>query len=274
MKSSFRRWGSGWIPALEAGTGVAVDGKTGRCSRSIECGPRYLVSALASGIAVVLGQEAAAEKSNEITAIPLLLQTLAIKGAMVTMHAVRTHAPIAQVVQDKQADYVLAMKDNQPHLAESIRAGFATAGRAGEALGNVRHDYYVTVEKNHGRIEVRRYYAFRHPECLSHPAQWLGLRRFGVVQSGRTRKDKTCTEVRLCIGGIAPEARELAHALRSHWAVANRLHWCLDVCLNDDQARAKNSAAHLAAVRRTVLKFFRPDKSRKGGIKARHLVLP
>ena len=272
VESSFRQWVSGLIPALEPGTVVAVDGKTSRRSGSDQCRPLHLVSALATGIGVVLGQEATAQKSNEITAIPLLLQTLAIKGAIVTIDAAGTHAPIAQVIQDKEADYVLAVKDNQPNLAESIREFFAT-GQANH-WANVKHDCYETVEKDHGRIEVRRYYAFGHLDSLSNPEQWPGLKMFGVVQSERTIKGKTSTDERLYIGSIPAQARKLAHAVRSHWEVENRLHWCLDVCLNDDQARArvKNSAQNLATVRRMVLNIFRLDKSRKGGIKTRRLV--
>ena len=272
VESSFRRWVSGLIPVLEPGTVVAVDGKTSRRSGSEARRPLHLVSALAAGVGVVLGQEATAQKSNEITAIPLLLQTLAIKGAIVTIDAAGTHAPIATVIRDKQADYVLAVKDNQPNLAESIRDFFAT-GKANQ-WANVRHDYYETVEKGHGRIEVRRYYAFGYLDSLSNPEQWPGLKMFGVVQSERTIKGKTSMDERLYIGSIPPNARKLAHAVRSHWEVENRLHWCLGVCLNDDQARArvKNSAQNLAAVRRMVLNILRLDKSRKGGIKTRRLV--
>ena len=272
VESSFRRWVSGLIPVLEPGTVVAVDGKTSRRSGSEARRPLHLVSALAAGVGVVLGQEATAQKSNEITAIPLLLQTLAIKGAIVTIDAAGTHAPIATVIRDKQADYVLAVKDNQPNLAESIRDFFAT-GKANQ-WANVRHDYYETVEKGHGRIEVRRYYAFGYLDSLSNPEQWPRLKMFGVVQSERTIKGKTSMDERLYIGSIPPNARKLAHAVRSHWEVENRLHWCLDVCLNDDQARArvKNSAQNLAAVRRMVLNILRLDKSRKGGIKTRRLV--
>ena len=272
VESSFRRWVSGLIPALAPDTVVAVDGKTSRRSGSDERGPLHLVSALAAGVGVVLGQQATSEKSNEITAIPLLLQTLAIKGAIVTIDAAGTHAPIAQVIRDQGADYVLAVKDNQPLLADSIREFFAT-GQA-HHWAQVRHDYYETTEKDHGRIEVRRYYAFGQLDCLAKPEQWPGLKMFGVVQSERTIKGKTSQEQRLYIGSIPVQARQLAHAVRSHWEVENRLHWCLDVCLNDDQARArvKNSAQNLATIRRMVLNIMRLDKSRKGGIKARRLV--
>jgi predicted transposase YbfD/YdcC len=272
VEASFRHWVSGLIPALEAGTVVAVDGKTSRRSGGGGRGALHLVSALVTGVGVVLGQEATREKSNEITAIPQLLQTLAIKGAIVTIDAAGTHAPIAQVIQKQGADYVLAVKDNQPLLADSIREFFAT----GQAThwARVAYDYYETIEKDHGRIEVRRYYAFGQLDCLAKPQQWPGLTMFGVVQSERTIKGKTSVAERLYIGSIPVKAKSLAHAVRSHWEVENRLHWCLDVCLNDDQARArvKNSAQNLAIVRRMVLNILRLDKSRKGGIKGRRML--
>ena len=272
VETSFREWVSGLLPALVPGTVIAVDGKTSRRSGGNGQGALHLVSALATGIGVVLGQEATSEKSNEITAIPPLLQTLAIRGAIVTIDAMGTHASIAQVIQDQGADYVLAVKDNQPKLAESIREFFAT-GQATHWT-NVRYDYYETVEKDHGRIEVRRYYAFGQLDCLANPDQWPGLTMFGVVQSERTIKANTSQENRLYIGSIPVQARKFAHAVRSHWEVENRLHWCLDVCLNDDQARARvrNSARNLATVRRMVLNILRLDKSRKGGIKARRML--
>lgn len=272
VEASFRHWVSGLIPALEPGTVVAVDGKTSRRSGSDGRGALHLVSALATGIGVVLGQEATHEKSNEITAIPLLLQTLAIRGAIVTIDAAGTYASIAKVIQDQGADYVLAVKDNQPKLAEAIRDFFA-AGQAAD-WAHVRYDYYETVEKDHGRIEVRRYFAFEQLDCLPEPQQWPGLTMFGVVQSERTLKGKTSSEERLYIGSIPVQARRFAHAVRSHWEVENRLHWCLDVCLNDDQARARvrNSARNLATVRRMVLNILRLDKSRKGGIKTRRML--
>lgn len=142
------------------------------------------------------------------------------------------------------------------------------------ALFAIYAQQYETVEKDHGRIEVRRYFAFEQLECLADPQQWPGLTMFGVVQSERTLKGKTSLEERLYIGSIPVQARRFAHAVRSHWEVENRLHWCLDVCLNDDQARARvrNSARNLATVRRMVLNILRLDKSRKGGIKTRRML--
>jgi predicted transposase YbfD/YdcC len=273
VERSFRQWVSGILPALEPGTVVAVDGKTSWRCGSDEHGRQHLVSALASGVDVVLGQQAATEKPSEITATPQLLQALAIEGAIVTTDAAGTHAPISQAIQDRSADYVLAVKDNQPLLADSIRAFFAT-GQATQ-WAHVDYDYYDTVEKDHGRIETRRYYAFGQLDSLSNPGQWPGLKMFRVVQAECTVKDRTSNEQRLYIGGISPQARKFAYALRSHLEVKNRLHWCLDVCLDDDQARArlKNGAQKLAAIKRMVHNVLRLRTSgQKGDIKARRLV--
>lgn len=214
----------------------------------------------------VLGQEARAEKSNELTAIPVLLEALLLKGAIVTIDAMGTHSNIVQAIRDKEADYVLAVKDNQPKLAEPITTFFET-GQA-EAWKNAPHTFTESVEKDHGRLEVRRCWAFTQCECLATPQQWTDLKMFGVIEAERTINGKTSHERRLYIGSIAPEASTLANVVRAHWGIENRVHWCLDVALNDDQmrARVKSAGANLAIVRRLVLNLFRIDASkRKGG---------
>jgi predicted transposase YbfD/YdcC len=177
---------------------------------------------------LVLGQQACAEKSNEKTAIPELLESLLLKGAIVTIDAMGTHASIAKGIRAKEADYVLAVKDNQALLADSIRT-FFEIGRT-EQWRNTPHDYVETIDKDHGRIETRRYWTFTHLDCLSRPEQWPDLRMFGVVESERhIVGGGTTVERRLYIGSIPADAKRFAHAVRSHWAIENRLHWCLDV---------------------------------------------
>lgn len=273
FESSFRRWVGEVLPALGLNEVVAVDGKTSRRSHSQGTGALHMVSAFAAQAGLVLGQQACAQKSNEITAIPLLLETLSLKGAIVTIDAMGTHTTIAQAIRDRQADYVLAVKDNQPLLADSIKDFFAIGQQA--QWHNTEHDYFETVEKDHGRIETRRYWAFKHLECLSKPEQWSDLRMFGVVESERcVVGGKTTVERRFYIGSIAMNAKLLAHAVRSHWAVENQLHWCLDMSFNDDQARARveNAAENLARLKRLTMNMIRLDKGRKGGIKVRRLI--
>ncbi|MDP2792527.1 MAG: ISAs1 family transposase [Sulfurisoma sp.] len=129
--------------------------------------------------------------------------------------------------------------------------------------------------KDHGRLEVRRCWAFDQLDCLSEPRQWADLKMFGVIEAERTINGKTSRERRLYIGSIAPDASTLSQVVRAHWGIENKVHWCLDVALNDDQmrARAKNAGANLAIVRRLVLNLFRLDTSkRKGGIHTRRIL--
>lgn len=272
VEKGFRRWVGSVLPALAEGTVVAIDGKASRRSKMTGQQALHLVSAFATEAQLILGQEACAEKSNELTAIPILLEALLLKGAIVTIDAMGTHGNIAQAIRDKEADYVLAVKDNQPKLAESI-ATFFEIGQA-EAWKNTPHTYTESVEKDHGRLEVRRCWAFTQLECLSAPHQWADLKMFGVIEAERTVNGKTSCERRLYIGSIAPDASTLANVVRAHWGIENRVHWCLDVALNDDQMRAreKNAGANLAIVRRLVLNLFRLDKSRKGGIHTRRIL--
>lgn len=273
VEKSFRRWVGSVLPALAEGTVVAIDGKASRRSRMTGQQALHLVSAFATEAKLILGQEACAEKSNELTAIPVLLEALLLKGAVVTIDAMGTHSNIAQAIVDKEADYVLAVKDNQPKLAESITT-FFEIGQA-EKWKNVPHTYTESVEKDHGRLEVRRCWAFDQLDCLSNPGQWPDLKMFGVIEAERTINGTTSLERRLYIASIAPDAAKLADVVRAHWGIENQVHWCLDVALNDDQmrARVKNAGANLAIVRRLVLNLFRLDKSnRKGGIHTRRIL--
>ena len=273
MEKSFRRWVGSVLPALAEGTVVAIDGKASRRSRMTGQQALHLVSAFATQAKLILGQEACAEKSNELTAIPVLLEALLLKGAIVTIDAMGTHSNIAQAIVGKEADYVLAVKDNQPKLAESITT-FFEIGQA-EKWKNVPHTYIESVEKDHRRLEVRRCWAFDQLDCLANPGQWPDLKMFGVIEAERTINGTTSLERRLYIASIAPDAAKLADVVRAHWGIENQVHWCLDVALNDDQmrARVKNAGANLAIVRRLVLNLFRLDKSnRKGGIHTRRFL--
>jgi len=272
FEAAFRRWVSSILPAL-GGEIVAIDGKTSRRSGGVDATALHLVSAFAAGAGLVLGQRATAEKSNEITAIPELLSTLALAGCTVTIDAMGTQITIAETIQERGADYVLAVKDNQPKLAESIE-DFWRSFRAHPAV-HTPHSFAETVEKDHGRLETRRCHVFDQLECLDKPEQWKGLRCFAVLESERTIGDKTTSERRLYISTLTPDAQRISYAIRSHWAVENRLHWSMDVSFNDDQMRARtNAAAHnLAVLKHITLNLIRLDPiKRKGGIKARRLI--
>lgn len=272
FEAAFRRWVSGILPALEAET-VAIDGKTSRRSGGVDATALHLVSAFAAGAGLVLGQRATAEKSNEITAIPELLSTLALGGSTVTIDAIGAQTAIAESIQNRGAEYVLAVKDNQPQLAASMRS-FWHSFRA-HPPDWTPHSFSQTVEKDHGRIETRRCYAFGQLECLAEPEQWKGLRSFVVLESERMVGAAIAREHRLYISSLAPDAERLAGAIRSHWAVENRLHWVMDVIFNDDQmrARTRHAAHNLAVLKHITLNLIRLDPvKRKGGIKARRLI--
>ena len=255
FEAAFRRWVSMIVPLLGEDTVVAIDGKTSRRSGKVDATPLHLVSAFAAGAGLVLGQRATAEKSNEKTVIPELLATLALTGCIVTIDAMGTQASIAQAIRDRGADYLLAVKDNQPTLADSMREFFDQFMTAPE---RTPHTFTETVEKDHGRLETRRCFAFTQLD-------W----------SERGINGKTSHERRFYISSLSAEAKRLARSVRAHWAIENRLHWCMDVAFADDQMRARSGhAAHnLAVLKHITLNLIRLDPiKRKGGIKARRFI--
>lgn len=272
FEAAFRRWVGAVLPALGADAVVAIDGKTSRRTGKVDATPLHLVSAFAAGAGLVLGQRATAVKSNEKTAIPELLATLALEGCIVTIDAMGTQANIAQAILDRGADYILAVKDNQPTLADAMRDFFTLFKVAPE---KTPHTMAETVEKDHGRLETRCCYAFDQLACLHRPEQWPGLKSFVVIESQRCLNGKTSIEQRFYLSSLAPDAARLGQAIRAHWSVENRLHWCMDVAFADDQMRARTGhAAHnLAVLKHITLNLIRLDPTpRKGGIKARRLI--
>ena len=274
FEAAFRRWMQGVLPALDAQV-VAIDGKTSRRSGGVDATELHLVSAFAAGAGVVLGQRATEEKSNEIKATLALatLAFLALAGCVVTIDAMGTQTAIASAIVDRGADYVLAVKDNQPRLAESIQ-DFWRCFVAHPGV-HTPHSFTESVEKGHGRLETRRCYAFGQLECLANPEQWPGLRSFAVIESERLIGDKNTIERRLYISSLGPDAGRLSKSIRMHWTVENRLHWCMDVVFQDDQMRARSGfAAHnLAMLKHITLNLIRLDPiKRKGGLKARRLI--
>jgi predicted transposase YbfD/YdcC len=270
--AAFRAWTQALVPSLGADAVVAIDGKTSRRSGKIDATPLHLVSAFAAGAGLVLGQRATAQKSNEKTAIPELLATLALEGCVVTIDAMGTQANIAQAIRDRGADYVLAVKDNQPILTDSLRDFFAQFKTAPQ---RTPHTTAETVGKDHGRHEIRRCFAFNQLDCLARPEQWPDLQSFAVIESERCINGKTSLEQRFYISSLPADAERLGQAIRAHWSVENRLHWCMDVAFADDQMRARTGhAAHnLAILKHITLNLIRLDPiKRKGGIRARRFI--
>ncbi len=270
--AAFRRWVKGLLPAWDRDEVVAIDGKTSRRSGKLDGTPLHLVSAFAAGAGLALGQRATAEKSNEKTAIPELLATLALEGCIVTIDAMGTQRNIAKAIRDRGANYILSVKDNQPTLADSVQDFFVAFESAPD---KTPHQFVEVIEKDHGRLEVRRCYAFDQIDCLPAPERWPHLKSFAVIASERTIKDKTTLEYRLYISSLPANAARLNHAVRQHWRVEISLHWCMDVVFGDEQMRARTGhAAHnFAVLRHIALNLLRlaPVK-RKGGLTVRRLI--
>ena len=269
----------GWVQALAtatAGQVVAIDGKTARRShdRANGKGPLHLVSAWAGANCLVLGQVAVAEKSNEITAIPALLDALAVAGCVVTIDAMGCQTAIAAKIVAREADYVLALKDNHPALHEAAAFHFARARETGFA--GLAHTAHEAVEKGHGRIDRRRCWATDDPAVLAwlDPGRaWPGLRSVAAVEAERRRGDETTIETRYFVSSLPGDARAIAGAVRGHWGIENRLHWVLDVAFREDECRVRvgHAAENLAVLRHLALNLRRRERSAKVGVKAKRL---
>ena len=239
---------------------VAIDGKTSRRSHDRKGAQKalHLVSAFATRSQLVLGQEAVDEKSNEITAIPALLDRIDLEGALVSIDAMGCNPNIAKTILDAEADYLLAVKDNQPTLHAEIKSYFEAAP-AGEL------DRFETVGKDHGRLEIRTHAVSQVVDWTSSERSYPGAPRFpklatvGMVVSRIERGDKVETEQRSYISSRALSAAAFADAVRSHWAIENNLHWTLDVTFNEDQSRlrAGHGAKNMAVVRHFALNLVR-----------------
>ena len=254
-----------WMESLSAALGlkqVAIDGKTLRGSRTSKLGALHLVSAWATANHLSLGQVAVAEKSNEITAIPQLLELLDVHGAFVSIDAMGCQKEIAAKIRARGGDYVLSVKDNQPTLLQDIQNTFAQAFDTDFA--GLEHDQYETKDKGHGREECRHYTVIYDPATLTQKELWQDLRVIGLCVSERTVGAATTTEARYFIGSRKAKAKTYGQALRNHWRIENTLHWQLDVSFAEDKNRVskRHGAENLALLRRLALSLLKqhPDK--------------
>lgn len=262
FSAAFTAWvREAWPERLDL---VAIDGKTSRRShdRSADQAPLHLVSAFATTSRLVLGQEAVADKTNETTAIPILLARLAaqdgLKGALVSIDAIATNSTIATAIRDAQADYLLAVKANQPTLRSEIETFFADAPPA--SLEST-----TEVDKGHGRIEQRTVTVAREVDWLDGDRRFPGEVRLPDVAtiirvaSRAELKDRGRFETRYYVSSAALSAARAAEAVRSHWAIENSLHWVLDVTFGDDQSRLRtgHGAKNMAVVRHFAINLVR-----------------
>jgi len=270
----FQRCFLDWIQAVFTVTGgqvVAIDGKMLRHSydRSNNKAAIHMVSAWASATGLTLGQVKTDEKSNEITAIPELLELLEIKGCIVTIDAMGCQKKIAAQIVDNDADYVLALKGNQGSLNDDVVLFFLDA--AENNFKDIDFDYHETVDGGHGRVEIRRYWAVSDIDWLDQKQDWKGLRTIGMVESERHIDEKVSVEKRFFIASINRDAKLLAKAVREHWGIENKVHWVLDVAFQEDDSRIRKDYApeNLAVIRHMALNLLRREKSQKVGIKAK-----
>jgi len=256
---------------------VAIDGKTLRGSVEIAAGKSgiHMVSAWANAAQLVLGQVKVDDRSNEITAIPALLKLLDLSGCVVTIDAIGCQREIASQIAAASADYVLALKANQPWLFDAAKLLYQHV-----ETGDLEAQTFETSNKGHARFETRRYTIMDvsgHFAWRDEMAAWPGLRSVGVVRSTRTLNGKMSVHDRYYLTSLPATgrgaARRLGRAIRGHWAIENNLHWTLDVSFREDQCRLRkdNSAENLAILRHIGLNLIKADKVTKMGVKNRRL---
>ena len=264
-----------WIQAVERvteGQIVAIDGKTLRRShdRSLGKGALHMVSAWASGSGLVLGQLKVDDKSNEIPAVPELLEMLEIEGCIVTLDALHCQTQTVEAILEKQADYVLPVKENQPRLLEALQGLFDDP----EEMHWVECDSFRTVDKGHGRIETRECWTTSDPEYLKYIAtlaDWQGLQSIAMVEAVRRIGEQTTTTRRYFISSLKSDAKLMLRAVRSHWGIENKVHWVLDITFREDDCRIRrgNGAENFAVLRHIALNLLKRENSAKQSLRAK-----
>ena len=275
---AFQRSFADWIAALaECGVGsrraIPIDGKTVRRSgrRRRGLAPLHLVSAWSGANHVSLGQVAVDDKSNEITAIPRLLELLDLKGALVTIDAMGCQKEIAAKVVAGGGDYILAVKDNQPHLHQDIDDSFMAAMETDFA--GLEWSVARTEETNRGRQEVRECHVITRPAGLRDAGLWKGLTSICMLMCRRLVEGVESIEFRYFIGSFVGTAEEYLDAIRGHWGIENSLHWVLDVVFREDEGRhnAGNSCENMALLRKLAISLMKQEVTSDASLKTKRL---
>lgn len=273
FEKGFISWVSS-ISNLLPGEVVSVDGKTLRRSHDNANSKSaiHMVSAWSTRNAVVLGQFKTDEKSNEITAIPKLLEMLSIEGSLVTIDAIGCQKKIAESILNKGADYLLAVKENQPSLYKAISDLFFES--EDDVFTESFSDFAEQTNKGHGRVETRRCWVCHDIDSLSSVfAKWKGLKSLVVIESERTVSGKTSLEHRLYITSKNSSAKYFLQSIREHWHIENKLHWVLDVAFREDESRLRkgDGAENFSVLRRIALNLLKKEKSEKTGVETKRL---
>ena len=255
---------------------IAIEGQTLRRShdKGLGKGAIDIVSAWATTNHWVLGQRKTAEQSNEITAIPELWRVLDVAGCIVTSDAMGCQTQIVESIVARGGDYVIAVKENQPRLYDDLQTTFREA--LATQFRDSTHDFHQTVEKNHGRIEIRRCWTIVEPSYLNYitDAQaWKHLRAIVMVEAERQIGDHSSVETRYFIASLENDAPLAVHAVRGHWGIENQLHWVLDLAFREDESRVRKDQGpeNFAVLRHIALNFLKQDKTTKLGTQNKRL---